>query len=321
MVRCLHIPPRSRRSNGAHLQDGNSAARDPSHQDHQCLPVVSTNFRGSVACASRGCADVSLPPEAWRSVRLLRAVPNCRLLLILAYHLVSPALSIEEAGLMTYLQAPLDAGPSVSQATTGLQNWKCTGRRLVQIGGRLPTANQLHQSFVKILSKHLAANKKASFAFQQKSSTMPMMNPSPTEIVELSTLVEVTLILATIAGRFPGVAAASAKAKRNKVEVAVEEQPKEEPQAHAIAPRPKNKGQSRGSPPTSPPKNSSCTCIVARGCCIGTSGQVCLRHLRLGHFRIATWKKLPYLIVLPATEGCHNATIIGSSTSLCSEGE
>ena len=73
-------------------------------------------------------------------------------------------------------------------ATAGLQNWKCSGRRLVQIGGRLPTANQLHQSFVKILSKHLAVNKKVSFAFQQMSSAMPIMNPSPTAIVELHVL-------------------------------------------------------------------------------------------------------------------------------------
>ena len=133
------------------------------------------------------------------------AVPNCRLVLMLAYHLLSPAVSIEEAGLMTYLQSPLDAGPSVTQATTGLQNWNCAGRRLVQIGGRLPTANQLHQSCVKILSRHPAANKTVRFAFQQKSSTMPMMNPSPTELVELFTFVEVTLVqYATVAGHFPG---------------------------------------------------------------------------------------------------------------------
>ena len=72
---------------------------------------------------------------------------------MLACHLLSPALSIEEAGLMAYLQAPPDAGPSVSPATIGLHNWRCAGRRLVQIGGRLPTANQLHQSFVKNLNK------------------------------------------------------------------------------------------------------------------------------------------------------------------------
>ena len=70
------------------------------------------------------------------------------------------------------------------QVTSGLQNWKCAGRRLVEIGGRLPTATQLHQSFIKILSKHLAANKKVNFVFQQQSSTIPMMNQSPTEIVE-----------------------------------------------------------------------------------------------------------------------------------------
>ena len=66
--------------------------------------------------------NLNLPPEAWRSARLLRAVPNCRLVLMLAYHLLSAALSKEEAGLMTYLQTAPDAGPSVSQATSGLQS-------------------------------------------------------------------------------------------------------------------------------------------------------------------------------------------------------
>ena len=60
-----------------------------------------------------------------------------------------------------------------------LQNWKCAGRRLAEIGGRLPTATQLHQSFIKILTKHLASSKKVNFVFQQKSSTIPMMNRSP----------------------------------------------------------------------------------------------------------------------------------------------
>ena len=100
--------------------------------------------------------NLNLPPEAWRSARLLRAVPSCRLVLMLAYHMLSPALSIEEAGLMTYLETPPDAGLSVSQATSGLQNWTCAGRRLGQIGGRLPTANQLHQTFVKTFVKTLS---------------------------------------------------------------------------------------------------------------------------------------------------------------------
>ena len=128
--------------------------------------------------------NLNLFPEAWKSARLLRAVPSCRLVLTLSHHMLSPALSVEETGLMTCLQAPPDAGPSVVQVTTGLQKWKCAGRRLVEIGGRLPTATQLHQSFIKILAKHLAANKKVNFVFQQKSSTIPMMNPSPTEIVD-----------------------------------------------------------------------------------------------------------------------------------------
>ena len=88
----------------------------------------------------------------------------------------------------------------------------------MEIGGRLPTATQRHQSFIKILTKHLAANKKVNFVSQQKSSTKPMMNPSPSELVELFSFVEVTLIqYATVAGHFPGVTDASVKPKPKKV--------------------------------------------------------------------------------------------------------
>ena len=107
---------------------------------------------------------------------LRSAIPNFRLALMAACHIVWPSLISEEGSLMSYLQSPPSAGPAVNQATMGLQSWRCAGRRLVQIGGRLPTANQLHQSVVKILSKHLATNKKVSFAFRhpQKSSMMPI---------------------------------------------------------------------------------------------------------------------------------------------------
>ena len=122
---------------------------------------------------------------------------------------------------------------------------------MVEIGGRLPTAAQLHQAFVKILSKHLAGNKKVNFVFQQQSSNIPLMNPSPTvgEIVELFSFVEATLIqYATAAGHFPSATVASVKAKpkkANKVEVPTEET-KGETQANAtgpITPRPKPKVQ------------------------------------------------------------------------------
>ena len=205
-------------------------------------------------------SSLNLPTEAWKSARILRAVPNCRLVLMMSYHFLSPALSVEENGLMAYLQAPPEAGPSVTQVTTGLQNWKCAGRRLVEIGGRLPTATQLHQAFVKILSKHLASNKKVNFAFQQQSSHLPLMNPSPTEIVELFSFVEATLIqYATVAGHFPSAAAASVKAKpkkANKVEVPTEEV-KSETQANAtgpITPRPKAKVQPKNAAQPTPPK-------------------------------------------------------------------
>ena len=203
--------------------------------------------------------SLKLPAEAWKSARILRAIPNCRLVLMMSYHFLSPALSVEENGLMAYLQSPPDAGPSVTQVTTGLQNWKCAGRRLVEIGGRLPTATQLHQAFVKILSKHLAGNKKVNFVFQQQSSTLPLMNPSPAEIVELFSFVEATLIqYATVAGHFPSATVASVKAKpkkANKAEVPIEEV-KNETQVNAtgpVTPRPKPKGQPKSSAqPVSP---------------------------------------------------------------------
>ena len=205
--------------------------------------------------------SLNLPAEAWKSARILRAKPNCRLVLMMSYHFLSPALSVEENGLMAYLQTPPEAGPSVTQVTTGLQNWKCAGRRLVEIGGRLPTATQLHQAFVKILSKHLASNKKVNFVFQQQSSNLPLMNPSPTEIVELFSFVEATLIqYATVAGHFPSATVASVKAKpkkANKVEVPTEET-KGETQANAtagpITPRPKPKAQPKNATQPTPPK-------------------------------------------------------------------
>ena len=55
---------------------------------------------------------LNLPTEAWKSARLLRAVLNCRRVLMLAHHMLSPALSVEETGLMAYLQTPPEAGPS-----------------------------------------------------------------------------------------------------------------------------------------------------------------------------------------------------------------
>ena len=78
------------------------------------------------------------------------------------------------------------------------------------------------------------------------------MNLSPTEIVELFSFVEVTLIqYATVAGHFPGVAASSVKPKPkkvNKVEVTPEESIKGETQINATAPTPDQslKGKPRG---------------------------------------------------------------------------
>ena len=203
--------------------------------------------------------SMNIPPEAWQCVKLLRSIPSCRLIIMAAYHYVSPSVSTEEASLMNYLQSPPDAGPRVGQVTVGRQNWKWAGRRLVEIGGRLPTANALQTSFTKILSKHLSANKKVSFAFQQKSSLVPTKNPSPVERLDLFTvvLVGVTLVqYSMLTGHLPGDKAANTEVKRkkvNKVEVAQEEPRKEEPQVNTVnTPRPKSKGPGRGYPPTLP---------------------------------------------------------------------
>ena len=86
------------------------------------------------------------------------------------------------------------------------------------------------------------------------------MNPSPTEIVELFSFVETTLIqYATVAGHFPSATAASVKAKpkkANKVEVPTAEA-KSETQANAtgpIMPRPKAKVQPKNAAQPTPPK-------------------------------------------------------------------
>ena len=72
-----------------------------------------------------------------------------------------------------------------------------------------------------------------------------MMNPSPTEIVELFSFVEVTLIqYATIAGHFLGVAASSVK-------------PKPINATTPTTPRPKPKAQPKGNPQNSPAKVKS----------------------------------------------------------------
>ena len=59
---------------------------------------------------------MNIPPEAWQCVKFLGAIPNCKLVLMAAYHIVSPSLSTEEASLMSYLQSPPDAGPVINQA-------------------------------------------------------------------------------------------------------------------------------------------------------------------------------------------------------------
>ena len=129
--------------------------------------------------------SMSVGPEAWQAARLLRALPRARLVIMAAYHWVAPATRTEEASLLDYLQRPRDAGPAAVQAVQEFRFWKCAGGRLVEIVGRFPTATVLLSPFNRIPSKDLAPNKKFSFAFQQKSSMVPIMNPNQAEVLDL----------------------------------------------------------------------------------------------------------------------------------------
>ena len=92
-----------------------------------------------------------------------------------------------------------------------------------------------------------------------------MMNPSPSEIVELFSFVEVTWIqYATVAGHFPGLTASSVKPKPkkvNKAEVTLQEPSKTTP----TTPKPKAKEQARGTSQTSPAKVESKPTDAKRG--------------------------------------------------------
>ena len=111
----------------------------------------------------------------------------------------------------------------------------------------------------KILSKHLAANKEVSFAFQQKSSTMPMMNPSPTEIVDFHFLWK-SHLSSMLQSRDTSLELQQRQLKQNlrksirwKLQWKIHQ--KRSHKLMLVLLNPKSKGQSRGSPPTSPPKN------------------------------------------------------------------
>ena len=130
---------------------------------------------------------------------------------------------------MAYLQTPPEAGPSIAQATSGLQNWKCAGRRLVEIGGRLPTATQLHQSFVKNQDPLKAFGSKQEIKLYVPAAVEHYTHDESKPDRDCGSLcvVEVTLIqYATVAGHFPGVNASSVKPKpkkANKVEATSDE--------------------------------------------------------------------------------------------------
>ena len=107
-----------------------------------------------------------------------------------------------------------------------------------------------------------------------------MTNPSPTEIVELFSFVEVTLIqYATVAGHFPGVNASSVKPKpkkANKVEVTTDEPNKGETQINATTPttpRLKPKAQPKANPRSTPAKVENKTPEAGKGSGKGTRGK------------------------------------------------
>ena len=91
--------------------------------------------------------SMNIAPEASQAARLLKAIPSSRLVIMAAYHWAAPAPSTGDASFLEYLQKPPDAGPAVGQTAQGVQNWKCAGRRLVEIRGKLPTVTALLGAF------------------------------------------------------------------------------------------------------------------------------------------------------------------------------
>ena len=179
---------------------------------------------------------------------------------------------------MAYLQVTTGGRAINRSSDFRLAELEVCWKKLVEIGGRLPTATQLHQSFIKILSKHLVANKKVNFSFQQQSSAIPMMNPSPTEIVELFSFVEVALIqYATVAGHFPGVAVSSVKPKGQtslKWHLTnLTSQTRKSMQQCLPHPRPKPKAQLKGNSQNSPAKMESKPVDAKKGGKGGGKGQ------------------------------------------------
>ena len=96
---------------------------------------------------------LNLPIEAWKSARLLRAVPNCRLVLMLAYHMLSPALSVEENGFNGVLTDATRSRPICSSSDIWTSELEV---RRKEIGGDRretsysnATASVIHQDALK----------------------------------------------------------------------------------------------------------------------------------------------------------------------------
>ena len=172
------------------------------------MDATTTNYPWSVATTEEkwhshaegvlmvALTSVNLPSEAWKSARILRAVPNCRLILMMSYHL--------------FLSATIECGP------------------VHHTGGNRPAE-------LEVCRKKVGRDWWSVAYSYSIASTIPMMNPSPAEIVELFSFVEATLIqYATIAGHFPNANVSSVKA-RPKRSTKVDSQAEEsrgEPQAN-----------------------------------------------------------------------------------------
>ena len=150
---------------------------------------------------------------------------------------------------MAYLQTPPEAGPSIVQVTSGLQNWKCAGRRLVEIGGRLPTiASVLHQDTLRAFGCEQEGEFCVSAAVKHYTHDESKSNR------DCGTLL--------ICGSYVDSICHSCRTlPRSKLEVAPDEHTKGETQI----PRPKPKAQPKGNSPNSPAKVESKPPDVKKG--------------------------------------------------------
>ena len=169
-------------------------------------------------------------------------------MLMLAYHMLSPALSQLKKPWANGVSTDATRGRTIHNTATIWANKLDNAPKKETGGDRRETSyggTQLHQSFTKILFKAFGSQQETElYVPAAVKSTIPMMNTKPDRDCGPFVFVVTLIQYATVAGHFPGVSASSVKPKtqegRDKVEVTSDEPSKGDTQVNAgqILPHP-----------------------------------------------------------------------------------